>query len=135
MFKRTYQLLALVIALLALGPSDVFAECYECILGGCAIAPPGRGFSGCYVSPIGNCVLTGHTCSPFHPQNVAADGSVIDENQVFARHEAAKPGGFYLFAGLSAEIVRRNCQGMIVSRLMRPDLSVRIRGSAHRIIV
>ncbi len=136
MFKKTCQRLALVVALLSLGGSDLLAECWECSqVHTCVpVSIPGSGMSQCSSPQQGTCILSGHTCSPFTPQSVAADGSLI-ENQAFARREAAKPGGFYLFAGLPRAIERRNCQGMIVSRLMRPDISVKIRSSAHHINV
>lgn len=136
MLKKACQRLALVVALLSLGGSDLLAACWECSqVGSCVpVGYPKSGFSQCSSPEIGICILSGHTCSPFGPQRVAADGSLI-ENRTFAMREAAKPSGFYLFAGLPRATERRNCQGMIVARLMRPDIGAKVRSSAYRMSV
>lgn len=134
MFMRTFARFGLVIALLALGAPKLFAYCYECNqLGQCTpVDFPKMGWSQCSTQ-TGYCVLSGHTCSPFGPQSIAADGSII-ERQWAGYGRIGVLSRFDPFAKLPATF-ERNCQGMIVARLMSPNRSAKIRSSAHRINV
>jgi hypothetical protein len=135
---------AMVLSLLV--TSHASAECWQCVNTGgacpytCTLAPPGQGFADCYVGSCGNYCTLGHSCSPFGPQGIAADGTAIEElslnrYSLLLRAPAVARPGFFAAFELMAATERRNCQGMIVDRAMSTVRSDEIRLHARRIAV
>lgn len=133
MAKRFYSPIALAALLLTATSSEMAALCWQCQNNQCVpIGPPHIGKSQCSTQ-TGFCVLSGFPCSPFGPQNVAADGAVI-EGSLFVRGSGFPLTSFVLSNALSA-MTQRNCRGEVVTRALSSDRGARIRASSHGIDV